>query len=350
MTDVVSVFNHKLDPRTNLPSNELIDTTVLIGVEVELEGIKIPSSFKLYKNPFWDIYHDDSLRGDSVELRFNFPLKGRDLIQALHSMNDSILTLKNLPITSDRTSAHIHIDARYLNTTQLYNWIIFYIIFERLLYNYVGKKRSRSIFCVPFYMGNSNLTSINNLVETIDDEVIFNRFRESFNEDFRYSGLNLHSLLKFGSLEFRMLDGEWRKDKLILWLNILLSIRKRAVELHTSIQEYIEKLIYEDTLKEVQLIFGDLYEIVEYPEIKQHVIMGCRLANEVIKTNLNSQIAWDLFKVTKQISISGDFIEKFKTVNNISTDETKKINITEEEEEFMHEYTTSSFLITPSQL
>lgn len=333
MNNIGNIFRHEVDPRSHLPSYKLLDTNVFIGVEIELEDITIPSNFKLKKHPFWSVTYDDSLRGDSVELRVKYPLKGIDLVHALQVLTESVAKLKEPPNVSDRTSTHIHIDARYLTTTQLYNWIVLCVILEKMLYKYVGTKRAKSIFCVPFYKAAGSLNTINILIEATDNDNIYYSLIDNFNENFRYSGINLNALFKFGSIEFRMLDGEWRKDKLLLWINILLAIRTYAINLKVPIENLIEDLLYKDTIGIIENIFGDIYEVLEYPDIKYDIICGCRIANDVVKANINSQISWDVVQLDKINSLKGDFISKFKS----NIDDTSNIvpdGVEEEEEEY----------------
>lgn len=329
MDNIATIFNHKTDPRTFLPAEELLDPFLRIGVEVELENIVLDNINAINVNPFWHTHFDSSLRGDALELRFTFPLNGSDVLNALTCMDTSIRQLKDTPILSDRTSTHIHLDACNLSPTQLYNWIIVYLVCERLLYNYAGNKRSKSIFCVPLYSAVHNLSSINSLITS---KYIRDTFKSSFNENFRYSGLNLNALLKFGSLEFRMLDGEYRKHKLLLWINILIALRNYAISMEEPINIFVENILHGNGAEKMQEIFGELYEVVNYPQLEMHLIWNSRLALEIILNNKIKQLSWEVLQNISTSTLTQDYSSLFKEKHPklFGVDTTKEKKVEEE--------------------
>jgi len=215
----------------------------------------------------------------------------------------------------------------------LYNWIILYILFEKVLYNYVGSKRKRSVFCVPFYISNSDLHVLNTLVTEID---IKDSLYRKFNERFRYSGLNLNSLFKFGSLEFRMLDGEWKKNKLLLWLNILIAIRTFSINMKSSLEDYVERVLTGNAEEELHKVFGDIHEILLYKNLENDLIDGARLVQKIMKHASDMKLSWEILRFSKNIKLKEDYRNIFKKRNPIFQPK-NNLSISDDMSEFTEE-------------
>jgi hypothetical protein len=113
---------------------------------------------------------------------------------------------------------------------QIYNILITYQCFEDLLYNFAGKERKRSIFCVP--VGNTSYYR--------DTKRIL--FSNEFPGWSKYTGLNLAPLHEYGTLEFRHLRGTHDKSVVFQWLHILYSLYNFAINKDT---DELEQLIIE---------------------------------------------------------------------------------------------------------
>lgn len=175
----------------------------LVGIELETEGVSVND---LPYSGYWRYDIEPSLRGYSAEFVLRDPLAGDDLDHALNVLSE----LTEDTRLSERCSLHVHIDAGDLPLTQVYNVCIAYAIFEKVLYSLSGN-RYYNKFCVPVGLSSELRRYIASLY--------VNRLRVS--EDYRYGGLNLNALSKFGSLEFRMHEGTLDMDELKEWCQIL---------------------------------------------------------------------------------------------------------------------------------
>jgi hypothetical protein len=208
-------------------SDKLINNSKSIGVELELESIPVSRSgynslFEETAGSLWDKITDSSLR-DGAEFIFKRPLKGKNIINAINKFDVFIreyeLSYQEITL-SDRCSTHIHLDMREETAETICNLVLFYILFERVLFEQVDYFRRKNNFCRP-----------------LTDSTFIDLFRENFvNKDLgtiltsisnngeKYSALNLLPLNNYGSVEFRHKDGCKNMEDLLKWINIILSL------------------------------------------------------------------------------------------------------------------------------
>jgi len=239
---------------------ELVDANQCIGCEIETEDFEmdliadIPQA-NLYKNG-WNIVEEHSVR-NGYELIFKEPLKGPEIINAYSYLNyvyNSIdKTIGRYPSYSNRTSVHIHLDVRPYTVKQLEKLFYTYVLFERVLFSYVGHGRIKSNYCKPL-IGSNFLQTLPSLFD-IDNCNTAIKFRGVVNSHSdKYMALNFRPLLKFGSVEFRHHYGTHDYHDLMKWTNIILSLSKFAKQEDIS----LEKLIEMDNENIMETVFGDV--------------------------------------------------------------------------------------------
>ena len=179
-----------------------------VGIEVELEGtvghLENPS-------PYWTSKPDTSLR-DGMEYVLRFPVEMKDLGSALDDLTKVLSPFK--PASSIRTSTHIHVNVTTLTLSQVYNAVFAYYLVEELLLRLVPIERKGNLFCLR--MNDSN--SIYHLLKWSFGGRYFSIFNE---EEAKYSALNLCTVKKYGSLEFRFMAAMWKKSNLLRWSTVL---------------------------------------------------------------------------------------------------------------------------------
>lgn len=279
------------DPRTYGPTDLLVDPSTYVGVEIELEGL-CPVEVDVHC-PLLENVEDNSLRGPSGEILFAFPLKGVDIITALDAAESYVIGTGVRPILSSRTSTHVHVDMRDMTDAGLRKFIAVYLTVERLLYHYCGKAREDNIFCVPVFKSMRQVRKLSRLLSA-DTFAEFKSHLMGFTEDSRYAGMNLNSLWGHGTIEFRMMHGEYRASRIREWINLLLSIKKYAAQ--TTIQKLKSpKQVYstqcEAYLKEV---FGEYASVLQYEGYEHDIVRGSRLQQEMLNTPDLRKEEWSL--------------------------------------------------------
>ena len=278
------IRSYKEDAQWVLPS-------CMVGVELELEGIA--PTFKFSGSNYWEVKEDGSLRDindgeTSKELVFSVPLCGYDLTKALSILKHTLDKQKKKPVTSPRCSTHIHIDVRELTFNKLLNFLVLYTIVERPLYHYCGNSRENNNFCLPFYKAEGAIFSHISSKDMLSGA---NELVASVLSNKRYSGLNICALKLFGSVEFRHLPGTVDVDKITQWINILMCIKKAAIEYNGQLQ-LIPKTFSEKGIENnVKEIFKNYYQYITYPELEYDVLQGIRQAQDILyETTDNEQL------------------------------------------------------------
>lgn len=199
-------------------NGELI-TDDFIGVEVELEN-----AAHIRLSGLWNIHEDGSLRNNGREFTFNVPLNGQVADSALVELAGAIKASRVKPDKSARTSVHVHVDCTDLNPIELARMIGLYAVFETVIFKTFAPNRFGNHFCLPF----------NDILEFRGIPRYLNSGWEKFEEEInipdigRYSALNVRSLFKFGTLEFRHHPGEYDVDRLREWVNCCLAFKRAA--------------------------------------------------------------------------------------------------------------------------
>ena len=200
-------------------THKVLDNSSLFGIEVEVEGLQhYPTTL-----PFWSVTDDGSLRNYGREY-ISRPIKGKHVEYALRLL---YANLSNYPYDfSPRCSVHVHCNIRTMTPKQLWNMMMIYIIFERLLFKFVGQKRDENIHCVPLL--DTNL--LDHLTRIIDCRI-------SPDNWMKYTALNLVPMNKLGTIEFRHMHGTDDVDKLMTWINLILKMKLYAYKNSTEMVE-----------------------------------------------------------------------------------------------------------------
>jgi hypothetical protein len=213
MPKVVEAFNLK-------------SVDVDVGVEIELEG----HNFHPYPPANWRKERDPSLRGEeSAEYVLRKPVNINDLKLVLKQLQDHFDKTGAVLDPSYRAGVHVHVNVQDLTITQLFNFIVLFLIMEEVFIDFCDKSRKGNHFCL-------RATDAEYLVYTLRNCCRNGALHLLDTEDIRYSAMNVTSLFKYGSVEFRSLESTKDFDKINTWANMLCQLRKVALTFKTPIQ------------------------------------------------------------------------------------------------------------------
>ena len=280
------LFNRKPDVRTFAHDSRLPIPDKYVGIEIEAENIPLSNEYLSTILNYWEVVTDGSLRNYGTEFVSSM-LRGSDISAALVELNQALADNNMVPDFTDRTSVHIHIDGRFSTAPHLRLLVLYYLMYEPLLFSYVGKDRENNPFCVPFY---KNTNGINNLAILFKDDFVFERVIPVVRGSTKYEAMNLRSLQEKGSIEFRAHYGTLNIEEIFNWIKILLTLFRLAKE--TSEESFFSSLYntsYEERTIEIRNLF------LRTPGID---LNRCdTLANESIAKLLlyskNTRSAWD---------------------------------------------------------
>jgi hypothetical protein len=190
------------------------------GVEFEFENVKLGLPIEEPAAGFWVAKPDGSLRGNGMEFVLREPLFGEDLYTAVKWLCE--WAAKNNFECNYRTGLHVHIDVRNMDEDELISMLVYYALYEKVIFDWVGDDREGSNFCMPFYIAELVLEDIVRALRAND------QMREMAKKIDRYAGLNVNPLSKFGSVEWRHLQTTTDFERVLTWINICQSFKKYA--------------------------------------------------------------------------------------------------------------------------
>lgn len=231
------------------------------GIEIEVEGQNLPKEV----NQYWKCEVDPSLRGESMEYIFAKP-------QALDKVKAIIKTLdKKFKDTgsvlnfSFRTSVHVHMNVQELSPERVLSTIYTYLLVEDALMNLCGENRKGNRFCL-------RMQDAEGLVERL--AIAFGDTKGGFayipKDTVRYSAVNVESIPKYGSLEFRAMSGNCDPERIYNWCSILNCLKQFTEKYSTPMDVYdLYNKIGPDAF--VLELFKDKYPLVKYSDMRRDV-------------------------------------------------------------------------------
>lgn len=163
-----------------------------VGVEIEMEGNNLVKE----NNILWRVDRDGSLRGEAQEYVTKKPLSWDEAKEAIDYLFHNFEKTGSQLNPSIRCGIHIHINFQQKTFLQLANFIAVYRYFEPMLLHYCGPNRNGNLFCLGFH----HADAMEDMIFSAFNSGEYNRFADDI---IRYSALNLCSLPKYGSVEFR---------------------------------------------------------------------------------------------------------------------------------------------------
>lgn len=245
------IFSMDAPVNPHNPSDEFI-SNCLIGVEHELEGARGTD----FEQDFsaWNAIRDGSLRDSGIEYVLKAPLAGEPLVEAINLLGAYVEGRRNICV-NERTSTHIHMDARDMTPRQLLTFCVVYTTFEQAIFSMCEDSRLENNFCIPVRKNAGVINRLSQLSKNIDSS---RAVEQLASDNYRYAALNMAALRRFGSLEFRMRESLTDPSSLKDWINIFLSIKEFALANgNDPIQETLSRLASLSPSAVSNFIFGE---------------------------------------------------------------------------------------------
>jgi hypothetical protein len=208
---------------------------------------------------YFDAHLDGSLRDHGQEFTFKEGYRGSKILRALSAMDSGSRALGFTG--SYRTSLHVHVDMQDTNfpeDVELFGAV--YCITETFLYQFVGNSRNVSNYCVPWYKHPQQFESFlrtlrkNFSPDGTSNFALLSSLQQGKGN--KYSGLNCFSIGDFGTVEFRQAPVTLQKDKIILWLNLLMRIKEWVVNHPMSLIKFVDHC----NTKPVDWLLHDIFQ------------------------------------------------------------------------------------------
>lgn len=227
-----------------------------LGLEVETEYRHSHTEDILRNIPLgWRAATDNSLRNNGIEYVTNGAVRFNQKSDMLKSLLDMVKKLTYIN-DSPRTSFHVHVNVLDSNPIQVYNGLLVYWLLEEVLYNMCGKYRRGNLFCLT-------VKEAKGVVPQVVKDITRSGWFGSYNLDtYKYGGVNLAAIRRYGTIEFRGMNGELDYDKMNTWVDILYSIVKNSANNFINPKEILD-VVYSNMLKDkvttgfMQRVFTD---------------------------------------------------------------------------------------------
>lgn len=189
-----------------------------VGLELEIEGVNLPTQIR---NPAWQVKRDGSLRG-GYEYVFSEPLGSVATKDALEALDAEMKASGAILDYSYRTSTHVHVNVSNLSLDVVKAMVVLFTLFEDEYINFCARTRKANRFCLSAKDADGVVTNIKHFLTS---------GRLPNEGQGKYSAMNLCTLGRFGTLEFRTLEGTNDWNRIFTWVRALLALRKAAKEI-----------------------------------------------------------------------------------------------------------------------
>jgi len=229
--------------------------TDLYGVEIEVEGVRLPTPEHLSED-VWRVERDGSLKArEAWEYVTPGPLSLKGVADSLKVLQDTYDKLNSKIDESIRAGVHVHMNVQDWNIKQVMTFATCYYLLEYPLLKWCGPAREGNLFTH----------------RTGDAEYVLFRVLKSLNtrnlkylkdDIIRYASLNFCSLFKYGSLEFRGMRGTGKLDDIMLWVTIIDDLRE-ASETFSDPVDVISSMSGDGELEFLRRCLPNTYHLFE---------------------------------------------------------------------------------------
>lgn len=207
-------------------------TGPMLGIECEIEGKRLP----MMQTQVWRSEIDGSLR-DGMEY-ITCPLEPKGVVEALNGLFTYITDNGGKIEYSFRCSTHVHVNVQDLTEEQLMSMIFLYMMYENVFMNYVSDERVGNRFCLRFQDAQQLTYEVSRMFSRIREAGLRHAVLSLRQNDLKYAAMNMYTLRKYGTLEFRALEGTNDPERINTWVNAIVRLRSTAMKFASPEEAY----------------------------------------------------------------------------------------------------------------
>lgn len=236
------------------------------GVEIEVEGEDLPD---ILPSEHWRIDHDSSLRGESFEYVTPSPTSLSGIKESLSLLEIAYRDYDSIIHDSVRAGVHVHMNVQNFTIKQLFTFIVAYYMFEEMLVKWCGPDREGNHFCLRHSDAEMIIFALEKALET-------RKLKHLNSDNFRYSSLNIISLFKYGSVEFRAMRSTSNLEDIYTWVEIIDELKRTSLSFDNP-AEMIKSMSAGGEIGFLKLMFPTLYPLFENtPNLALSIRRACR--------------------------------------------------------------------------
>lgn len=182
-------------------------------------AVEIEAEFKeplIHFPSYFAVTHDHSLRGHGLEFISQGPKELPEVINDVQKLLGEDYFQANY-INSSRTSTHVHVNVCNWTHEQLVQFLLTYYIVEPLIGEIAGDNRKSNLFCLRMWDAENIVSLLKDILDQKWNRVCSER---TFNT-YKYSALNVASIGRLGSVEFRQMRGTNDASHVVQWLQCI---------------------------------------------------------------------------------------------------------------------------------
>lgn len=248
-----------------------------VGLEIEMEGRNV-HTMRHIRNK-WKGVEDHSLRGNSVEWVLPRPIQRQSVRERLRILKKAVAKKTIVKLNpSDRCGVHVHINCQAMQEEELFKFITLYLMFEELIVHWCGDRREGNMFCY-------RACDAEELVFELTSVRRNGYWGAITNDNFRYAALNVSSLSKYGSLEFRAMQTPTDLLEIATWVDVLLALKDFSMR-SADCAEMVMGISAEGYGPFAQQVLGNKLMEIFWPGPNGQAMMvnGVRLAQQIAFT------------------------------------------------------------------
>lgn len=180
-----------------------------VGIEIEIE-FPGPQEFGNVSN--WSVKADGSLRNFGIEFVTKKAIKLDNVNKVLSGFKKAIEgrpVIQNCP----RTSVHVHVNQLDKKPIELMTAMISSWLLDTTMLTMCGDRRGNQ-YCLTIADAEAQIKPFMKIVENIPNVCAIPV------DYYKYSAVNIASLGRFGTLEFRGMEGTTDTDRIDKWINL----------------------------------------------------------------------------------------------------------------------------------
>lgn len=195
------------------------------GVEIEVEGTKLPRNIDMY----WRVERDGSLKSaEAFEYVMSKPSDIDGVKTALDLLDKTFTDNSSTVDESIRAGVHVHMNVQDWDIVQLMTFSTAYYILEDILLNWCGPNREGNLFCLR--TGDAEY-----VLFKLYDALISKDLRKLNDDIIRYASLNYCSLFKYGSVEFRGMRSTRDLNTIFDWVKVIDDLRESSMKFSSPV-------------------------------------------------------------------------------------------------------------------
>jgi len=221
---LIAIQPNALDVPRACDAPDFFRPGTLVGIEIEMERYDFLAEDLVY----WSCVGDGSLRNNGIEFVSHI-LGSKDIAPALDEIGPRI----NKYSDSWRAGIHVHVNVNNLTFAELMSACKLYALLEPLLFTWEGNNRDKSNFCPPWSVLPTHPKALADMLRCINTDHggyrptahdCLQTMKRTIGNLRKYSAVNLASVYKHGTIEFRFMRSSKDVEKIRSFVKLCASI------------------------------------------------------------------------------------------------------------------------------